>query len=160
MGGWGFVSYYGIYLEHLIIHKLLSTFILKFQIILIIAIRNGDLEKLLVPVDSNGQKCGIDAGVQNKPYLFFFDLTKCTTIDTPIRGCKTPQVCVEKCPDELFILKTALPTMSIDIVRQKLICIDNYDKTQLKSSSDIENAVSNNECAAYYLPSGSCKYLN
>ncbi|PSN36839.1 hypothetical protein C0J52_14250 [Blattella germanica] len=30
-------------------------------------------------VDSNGRRCGLDEGVTDKPYLFFFDLSKCAT---------------------------------------------------------------------------------
>jgi hypothetical protein len=43
-------------------------------------------------VDTDGRRCGLDNGVRDKPYLFFFDLAKCAQIDAIINGCHTPQV--------------------------------------------------------------------
>lgn len=59
---------------------------------LISAILNGDPNILLVPKDSQGARCGLDSHVYNKPYLFFFDLTKCIGPQVLISGCPTPQV--------------------------------------------------------------------
>lgn len=66
LGGWAFIAQY--------------------------AIRNGDLNKLLVPTDSFNRKCGMDSGVLNKKNLFFFDLNQCIDPLVPITGCDTPQV--------------------------------------------------------------------
>ncbi|EDS26040.1 ctl2 [Culex quinquefasciatus] len=65
LAGWGFVAYY--------------------------ALHHGDLDRLLVPTDSKGLKCGVDSEVQDKPYLFFFDISECAKYDVPLYGCKTPQ---------------------------------------------------------------------
>ncbi|XP_060534569.1 choline transporter-like 2 isoform X2 [Cylas formicarius] len=67
------------------------------------AIVNGDPSTLLVPRDSSGRRCGMDSDVKDRPYLFFFDLTKCFAPTTPITGCRTEQVCVKSCPDENFL---------------------------------------------------------
>lgn len=56
------------------------------------AIKSGDVNRILVPTDSDGLKCGLDSGVEDKPYLVFFDLTKCLSPKVPITGCPTPQV--------------------------------------------------------------------
>ncbi|XP_030745823.1 CTL-like protein 2 isoform X1 [Sitophilus oryzae] len=87
------------------------------------AIKKGDPSLLLVPTDSNGQRCGLDSAVQDKPYLFFFDLTKCFDLTTAFSGCNTPQVCVKSCPDFVFIKNTeygnnltqVLPYCSYDV---------------------------------------------
>lgn len=36
----------------------------------------GDPTILVYPVDSYGQKCGVDEAVKDTPYLFFFDITR------------------------------------------------------------------------------------
>ena len=53
-----------------------------------------------MPHDSNGALCGKTEGLENKPYLFFFDITRCISYTTAVNGCSTKQICVEKCPDE------------------------------------------------------------
>lgn len=37
-----------------------------------------------------------------KPYLFYFDLTKCISYTTALGGCQTTQICVEECPSTYF----------------------------------------------------------
>lgn len=46
----------------------------------------------MVPSDSNGLRCGVDSEVLDKPYLVFFDLSKCADPRVPLTGCNTPQV--------------------------------------------------------------------
>lgn len=52
----------------------------------------GNIEKLLAPIDSNGKRCGMDSGLEDKKYLVFFDIKRCLSPGTPITGCPTPQV--------------------------------------------------------------------
>jgi len=64
------------------------------------AFTTGDPNTLLqqLPlVNSEGLRCGFDAEVRDKPYLFFFDLTKCAAPNTIASGCRTPQVCLQLC---------------------------------------------------------------
>lgn len=56
------------------------------------AITNGDPRIIIVPKDSQGARCGLDSHVKDKPYLFFFDLTKCFGPNVVFTGCNTPQV--------------------------------------------------------------------
>jgi len=73
-----------------ILHIINNTFVSAFT--------HGDPSKLLAPVDSQGRKCGFDADVRDKPYLFFFDLAKCATPSTDVvPRCRTPQVCLQLC---------------------------------------------------------------
>jgi hypothetical protein len=37
-----------------------------------------------------------------KPYLIFFDISKCAKPSVVFSGCPTQQVCVEKCPTEYY----------------------------------------------------------
>ncbi|XP_044757893.1 choline transporter-like 2 [Coccinella septempunctata] len=67
--------------------------------IALFAYNNGDPSAVLAPKDSNGLRCGIDEGVTDKKYLFFFDILKCVNPSVPFLGCPTTQVCVDKCPD-------------------------------------------------------------
>ena len=59
----------------------------------------GNPDDLFLPHDSEGRVCGKTTGVENKPFLFFFDITKCLLSLSPLVSCPTPQVCVEKCPN-------------------------------------------------------------
>jgi choline transporter-like protein 2/4/5 len=58
----------------------------------IVAFKQGDPSILIYPVDSYGQKCGIDDAVKDKPYLYFFDITECAKPSVVTLGCQTPQV--------------------------------------------------------------------
>ncbi|XP_049820890.1 choline transporter-like 2 isoform X2 [Aethina tumida] len=68
----------------------------------VIGISKGDPQLLLAPKDSNGRRCGMDEGVTDKPYLFFFDLTACLVPSIPPK-CQTPQICVSKCPNDNYV---------------------------------------------------------
>lgn len=55
---------------------------------------------MVLPHDSEGRVCGKTEGYEDKPYLFFFDLTRCISVTTVITGCSTKQICVKECPQE------------------------------------------------------------
>ncbi|XP_029731394.2 choline transporter-like 2 isoform X3 [Aedes albopictus] len=127
LAGWGAVAYY--------------------------ALHHGDLDRLLVPTDSNGLKCGVDSEVQKEPYLVFFDITECAKYDVPLYGCKTPQVCVKECPTEDFTFVTNLCNAnSLASIRSKLICDHTVQKDQL-GCNDIQSLIDRGRCARYYLKS-------
>nr|XP_019932008.2 CTL-like protein 2 isoform X3 [Aedes albopictus] len=127
LAGWGAVAYY--------------------------ALHHGDLDRLLVPTDSNGLKCGVDSEVQKEPYLVFFDITECAKYDVPLYGCKTPQVCVKECPTEDFTFVTNLCNAnSLASIRSKLICDHTVQKDQL-DCNDIQSLIDRGRCARYYLKS-------
>jgi choline transporter-like protein 2/4/5 len=46
------------------------------RILIFAGFNQGDPKILVYPIDSLGQKCGIDDLVKDKPFLFFFDITK------------------------------------------------------------------------------------
>lgn len=117
------------------------------------AIRNGDLNKLVVPTDSFNKKCGIDSGVLNKKFLFFFNLDKCIDPLVPITGCPTPQVCVEQCPQQTFIWDNAKTQLTFAQIKPRLICITEADKDALQSKDDIQKAIDEERCARWYIKS-------
>ncbi len=63
--GWGVVGVYGFYY--------------------------GNPMTLLYPSDSNGEICG-RGNNEGRPYLFFFDITKCLKLSSAAFGCPTKQV--------------------------------------------------------------------
>ena len=69
---------------------LLISFIAVWVLIAIWAFQFGDPSKLMYPTDSFGDVCG-RGDFSTKPYLMFFDLTKCISL-TALTGCPTPQV--------------------------------------------------------------------
>ncbi|XP_018804709.1 PREDICTED: CTL-like protein 2 isoform X1 [Bactrocera latifrons] len=127
LGGWGFIAQY--------------------------AVRNGDLNKLVVPTDSFNRKCGIDSSVLDKKYLFFFDLGKCIDPVVPLTGCPTQQVCVESCPTQTFIwdrMKNSLPLAEL---RKRLICLSDVDKDNLRTLDNMQAAIDQERCARGYMKS-------
>lgn len=104
----------------------------------------------MVPTDSEGRKCGIDSDVENMPYLVFFDLTKCISVST---SCNTPQVCRENCPKENFIYSSQ--SLTIEEMKAKLICTMDVNLTLIETWNEIDNLVSNEKCARWYLNSNS-----
>lgn len=73
LGAWGFVAFVGM--------------------------SEGDINKVLYPTDSMGRICG-HGDLDKRPYLMFFDLTRCLNPAVLSLGCPTPQVCVEECPTQ------------------------------------------------------------
>ena len=64
----------------------------------ILAVMEGDPEKILYPTDSAGNICG--KGEQaDLPMMFMFDITRCAGIGKALHGCPTPSICVKQCPD-------------------------------------------------------------
>ncbi|KAM7363295.1 choline transporter-like 2 isoform 1-T5 [Cochliomyia hominivorax] len=121
--------------------------------IAIYAWRNGDINKLVVPTDSFNKKCGIDSGVLNKKYLFFFNLDKCIDPLVPITGCPTPQICVEQCPQETFIWDNMKNRLSLEDLKSKLFCLTDNDKLKINSKADIQKAIDEERCARWYIKS-------
>uniref|UniRef100_A0A336K006 CSON001358 protein n=1 Tax=Culicoides sonorensis TaxID=179676 RepID=A0A336K006_CULSO len=133
--GWGFVAYF--------------------------AYQHGDLNRLLVPSDSSGLRCGVDSEVLDRPYLVFFDLGKCADPKVPLTGCPTPQVCVEKCPTEKFVWDvTQCNTFNnFESFKAGLICDIKVNKNNIKNCKQIDELVEAERCAKWYLNSQSCKHL-
>lgn len=121
------------------------------------AFNNGDLERLLVPADSKGRKCGVDNSVIDKPYLFFFSLEKCIDPRVPLYGCKTPQVCVQKCPSTSFIYSHySCNSNTFSQIRSQLICKTHVQMDTIRSCNDITDHINRDDCAKWYLPSNPC----
>lgn len=129
---------------------LFMAFLVAWAAVGIYAFVNGDPNKLLstlTPMNSEGLKCGLDAEVRDKPYLFFFDLTKCAAPNAIAGGCRTRQVCVEECPTENFAF---VVNRTSNGWQEKMIC--DY-RVSVTDDKDAQYKIDNNMCAAYYLKS-------
>lgn len=118
------------------------------------AYQNSDLE--LSPSDSNGQVCGRNKNVSKNPYLFFFDITECTSPMIFVHRCQTPQVCVENCPNTDWSVKEVLDAKDpIDwlTVQKALICVSPDLNKLVNSKEVLKNFTSSNQCAKYYTKS-------
>ncbi|KAL5483966.1 hypothetical protein EMCRGX_G020387 [Ephydatia muelleri] len=127
----------------------------------------GNPNRIIYPVDTNGQLCGYDAKVKDRPYLIFFDLIKCAklfNITTLINGnldtsalftCPTQQVCVAECPSKAELG-----------LRNNPVCVDGVNTSQFLNISDFSvfsiadgrikslvELIATEKCAPYYLPS-------
>lgn len=137
---------------------LFFVFLIAFGFAGYFAQREGDLDKLLVPRDTNGFQCGADSEVIDKKFLVFFDLSKCADPLVPINGCPTPQTCVKECPKEKFLHdKAKCIQETAQTYRQKLICARDVNINSLNSCDDIHQRITDQQCAQWYLPSEPCK---
>lgn len=132
---------------------LFLVFLAAWIFIAIYAWRNGDINKLVVPTDSFNKKCGMDSGVLNKKYLFFFNLDKCIDPLVPITGCPTPQICIEQCPQQTFIWDTMKNQLSLEELKSKMICLTDADKSNINSKDDAQKAINEERCARWYIKS-------
>ncbi|XP_053680219.1 choline transporter-like 2 [Anopheles nili] len=130
LGAWGYVGYY--------------------------ASQHGDLNRLLVPIDSDGRKCGVDSEVRDEPYLLFFNITECAKIDVPISGCSTPQVCVKECPVNYFDFELSNCDFSnLNKIRATIICKKSINKKKLTSCQMVRDKIKTEQCAQTFQQSTS-----
>ncbi|XP_045504868.1 choline transporter-like 2 isoform X3 [Colias croceus] len=128
LGAWGFVGYY--------------------------SMTRGSVEKLLAPIDTKGRRCGLDSGLENKPYLIFFNIAKCLAPGTPITGCPTTQVCVEKCPTNTILLEKEirLNPGAFETFRPSMVCTDEVN-IQTMTSSQALQYMQEEKCASFIISS-------
>ena len=74
---------------------------------------------MIYPTNSKGQICGRGDNA-NKPYLLFFDLTRCLNPAVLALGCRTTQVCVSQCPQEKYSGVLDLQYRSSEAVKETL----------------------------------------
>uniref|UniRef100_A0A0K0DLM3 Choline transporter-like protein 4 n=1 Tax=Angiostrongylus cantonensis TaxID=6313 RepID=A0A0K0DLM3_ANGCA len=125
--------------------------------------RWGDVERLILPTDSAGRRCGGSRGrsynltlgyLTTQPYLYYFDITKCISYSTAIGGCQTPQICVSKCPSKYFsYLQLQNPTVPLldfyESVKTSLYCTEDVDKNSITNFVILRNYVRQKKCASY-----------
>ena len=73
--------------------------------VLILAFFLGNPALLIYPKDSNGNLCGYDTAVADRPYLAYFDLVACARLGPAalLASCPTTtQVCVASCPSSYW----------------------------------------------------------
>uniref|UniRef100_A0A0K0FF83 Choline transporter-like protein n=1 Tax=Strongyloides venezuelensis TaxID=75913 RepID=A0A0K0FF83_STRVS len=125
------------------------------------ACMTNNFKRVIYPSDSAGRICGMKHDdvydFTEKPYLLFFDLTKCVSWTSFMSGCPTKQVCVKECPSKYF---TYLQLRSIFSdasfyrrLREEIICTDDNIKHNIKSFEDLRRYVRFGECIAYTVKS-------
>lgn len=116
----------------------------------------GDVKKLVRPLDSMGRRCGDDSEVLDKPYLFFFDITKCVSANSVISGCPTTQVCVASCPDDYWIAQAytqGYKPFDEKDVQSHLICTDENIVSTVVNVDKLKSVTDGGSCVSYYIPS-------
>ena len=134
------------------------AFMIGMLVVGAIGFHQGQPKRLLYPTNSKGQVCGYDQEVQSKPYLHFFDLTKCLTkgASDPLqyvkRGftCPTQQVCVSQCPN-ISAAGNLVPA-------SQMICEDGVEVRPDAGPVERAELVRKGVCAPYYLKSKSLLY--
>lgn len=120
--------------------------------------REGDLNRLLVPRDTDGFQCGQDSEVLDKKYLMFFDLAKCADPLVPINGCPTPQTCVAECPKNNFIHDKNTCNNDLTAYKKQLVCKRSVNLNLIRNCNDVEKLIETEQCAKWYLKSEPCKF--
>lgn len=126
---------------------LFVAYIVGMVVVGIIAFKEGDPDRLLLPQDSQGNICGKDSYVDKK-YLLFFDISTCATKGgdftkfVTVPSCPTPQVCVESCPanNELGYSRKA----------RDMVCKEGVETV---TEGNKHQLVVQGKCAPYYLAS-------
>lgn len=122
------------------------------------AFRQGDVGFLLAPINSLGHRCGFDSQVLDKPYLVFFDISKCLAPTVPITGCPTVQVCVSQCPSQTVFFRKDLQTstaLDVNRLKSQLVCRENISLDGVTSVAQITQLIDDVQCAPYVLKSSS-----
>ncbi|CEF68396.1 CTL-like protein 2 [Strongyloides ratti] len=122
------------------------------------ALKTADPNRVIHPTDSNGRLCGVDKpgfyNFSNKPYVLYFDLTKCISWITFLSGCPTKQVCVENCPNKYF---SYLELQGSNTLLKKqlndMICVDDNMKNEITSFNILKQYVQMGYCTAYTVKS-------
>lgn len=114
---------------------------------MILALFVGDINAFLVPTDSKGRKCGVDDDVIDKPFLVFFDLTKCIN-----NRCNTPQVCQSQCPQSNWYFNPN--PQSMNETYNAMLCEDGITVMN-KNIEELERLIASKACAKWYLKSTS-----
>jgi len=124
------------------------------------AFKNGDPKRLLLPVDTYGHRCG-ETDLADRQDLFFFDLTACLHPEAFWSGCKTPQVCVSSCPQDLWVADVYFPgnaPFNLTDVQTHLLCVNQDVARGVTNSQALKDAIDKGACARWYVPSMSFYY--
>jgi len=124
LGGWAFIAAFGI--------------------------MNGDISKVLYPTDSRGDICG-QGELEDRPFLLFFDLTRCINPAVVSLGCPTPQTCVKECPSltTSFYSKAKLAKNVLSEMRPYCFPMTNQKFQSMTSRQLIESGL----CPAWVIES-------
>ncbi|VDD87145.1 unnamed protein product [Enterobius vermicularis] len=155
--GWAFVAYLG------------KRFKNNFSIEIRNAFENRDVfagfqwgkpERLLHPTDSAGRMCGVEKkgfyDLRSKPYLFYFDITRCASYSTVLGGCQTPQICIERCPSVTYSylqLQTKTGQEFKKLLSTNVVCDESVNKSNINNFSTLKKFVDNSTCAKYIVAS-------
>ncbi|CAD5235604.1 unnamed protein product [Bursaphelenchus xylophilus] len=136
---------------------LFILYIFGWAFVAFIAYNYGKPERILYPTDSWGNSCGKKRpsvfDTSEKPYLYFFDLTKCVSYTTLLSGCPTPQMCVSRCPTKYWSYVSLARAWSVDSVQQNAFCDYTVDVNSITTFNQLQTLVKTGKCAAYTVPS-------
>ncbi|KAI6243945.1 Choline transporter-like protein 1 [Aphelenchoides fujianensis] len=135
---------------------LFFLFLIGWAIVGWIAYSNGKPERVIFPTDSWGNACGKKRAsvydTSSKPYLHFFDITRCVSYTTLLSGCPSPQICVSKCPTAYFsyVCLATLPQAEFrKQIADHAFCHYSIDVPSIGNFSTFKDLVQSGLCAAY-----------
>ncbi|CAB3400589.1 unnamed protein product [Caenorhabditis bovis] len=139
---------------------LFFLFIVGWGVVAAFGIMWGDPQRLIFSTDSEFRRCGSIVpnyyNFSNRPFLLYFDLTKCISYATALGGCQTTQICVEKCPSSYYSylqLRKASPQEIQKQVQNMVYCTDDVDKNSINSFQVLQQLVEKQKCVSYTVKS-------
>ncbi|CAI5454560.1 unnamed protein product [Caenorhabditis angaria] len=139
---------------------LFFVFLAGWAVVAALGMAWGDPQRLIFPTDSEFRRCGGSQdglyNFTNRPYLLYFDLTKCISYATALGGCQTTQICVEECPSTYFSylqLQSVSTSELQNQVKKNLYCVDSIDKTTITSFAILKSLVQSQKCVSYTVKS-------
>ncbi|XP_038114257.1 choline transporter-like 2 [Culex quinquefasciatus] len=131
----------------------LIGFLVCWILVFVYALIADNLDEFVVHTDSQGLRCGVDAGVEDKPYVFFFDFKKCDKDDITLHSCRSTRICVDQCPKENFDFVYYKCLAGKTYYRNGLICNQTVNKDKLEDCGNMKWYIENDLCAEEYFKS-------
>jgi len=83
---------------------------------------NGEVSKLIAPVDANGRICGFSAGVEKYPALYVADIAWALKYPTSVDQIFKFSTCVETCPATATSTVNCVNTININKNSLTAVC--------------------------------------
>lgn len=83
---------------------------------------NGEVSKLIAPVDANGRICGYSVGVEKYPSLYIANINYALAHPTSVNGIFKYSTCVEKCPTTTTSTVNCVNTKNINSNSATAVC--------------------------------------
>lgn len=134
---------------------LLFVFIGCWIFVAYLGYREGDINRVMFPTDTEGNICG-RYHMELRPNLLLFDITECLNPAALISGCPTPHVCVSHCPNETYSAYRSLAEgVDEGSIKERMYPYCNVQNKHDLHKYSVEQLIQNEICPPWYIASSS-----